>query len=74
MKNPEYVRPNTKFVFREGRTKAVGTVLSLVEGALSYQSNMRRNKRSEKKMERGLGEDGKVEEVPQVSKGNMGRK
>jgi len=63
MKNPEYVRPNTKFVFREGRTKAVGTVLSLVEGALSYQSNMRRNKRSEKKMERGLGEDGKVEEV-----------
>ena len=64
MKNPEYVRPGTKFVFREGRTKAVGTVLSLVEGAASYVSNQRRNKRSEKKSERN-GEE-KNEEVQQV--------
>jgi len=51
-KNPEYVRPGTKFVFREGRTKAVGTVLDIVEGAPSGSSNQRRNKRSEKKQEK----------------------
>ena len=26
MKNPEYLKVGTKFVFREGRTKAVGTI------------------------------------------------
>ena len=28
-KNPEYVQIGTKFVFREGKTKAVGTVTSV---------------------------------------------
>ena len=26
IKNPEYLKPDMKLVFREGRTKAVGTV------------------------------------------------
>ncbi|EFP00256.1 CRE-CGP-1 protein [Caenorhabditis remanei] len=30
IRQPEYIRPGTKMVFREGRTKAVGTVLSVV--------------------------------------------
>ena len=30
MKNPEYVRKETKLIFREGRTKAVGTVTEIV--------------------------------------------
>ncbi|CAI5450928.1 unnamed protein product [Caenorhabditis angaria] len=30
IRQPEYIRPGTRMVFREGRTKAVGTVLSVV--------------------------------------------
>lgn len=30
IRQPEYIRPGTKMVFREGRTKAVGTVSSVV--------------------------------------------
>lgn len=26
IKNPEYIRPDTRMVFREGRTKAIGTI------------------------------------------------
>lgn len=26
IKNPEYLRPGVKMVFREGRTKAIGTI------------------------------------------------
>lgn len=26
IKNPEYLRPGSKMIFREGRTKAVGTI------------------------------------------------
>ncbi len=26
IKNPEFLRPGTKMVFREGRTKAIGTI------------------------------------------------
>ncbi len=29
VRSPEYLRPGTKLVFREGRTKAVGQVMSL---------------------------------------------
>lgn len=43
MKNPEYLRIGTKFVFREGRTKAVGTILSIVENAAAYQTHLKRN-------------------------------
>jgi len=50
MKNPEYLRIGTKFVFREGRTKAVGTILEIVENAPAYQSHLKRNgKRSNNK-------------------------
>lgn len=30
IRHPEYLRPGTRMVFREGRTKAVGTVSSIV--------------------------------------------
>jgi hypothetical protein len=33
IKNPEYLRPNMRMVFREGRTKAVGNVLRLIPHA-----------------------------------------
>lgn len=32
MKNPEYIRPGQKMVFREGRTKAIGTVTAALPG------------------------------------------
>ncbi|XP_076810176.1 GTP-binding protein 1-like isoform X1 [Clavelina lepadiformis] len=41
LKNPEYLRQGTKFVFREGRTKAVGTITELIEDAPAYQSHLK---------------------------------
>ena len=41
LKNPEYLKVGTKFVFREGRTKAVGTITELIEDAPAYQSHLR---------------------------------
>ena len=32
MKNPEYLRPGQKMVFREGRTKAIGTITKVLIG------------------------------------------
>jgi len=29
IKHPEYLKPNTRMIFREGRTKAVGTILKI---------------------------------------------
>ena len=44
LKNPEYVKQGTKFVFREGRTKAVGTITELVKDAPAYQSHLRNSR------------------------------
>jgi len=41
LKNPEYLKIGTKFVFREGRTKAVGTITETIEDAPAYQSHLR---------------------------------
>jgi GTPase len=30
VRSPEYVQPGARLIFREGRTKAVGTVLKLI--------------------------------------------
>ena len=43
VKNPEYVRKGTKFVFREGKTKAVGTITELIEDAPAYQSHLKKS-------------------------------
>lgn len=32
IKTPEYLRPGMRLVFREGRTKAVGTVVNILHG------------------------------------------
>nr|CAB3239949.1 GTP-binding protein 1-like [Phallusia mammillata] len=42
LKNPEYINIGTKFVFREGRTKAVGTITELIPDAPAYQSHLKR--------------------------------
>jgi hypothetical protein len=31
IKNPEYMHPNTRMVFREGRTKAIGTITAIYQ-------------------------------------------
>ena len=41
LKHPEFLKSGTKFVFREGRTKAVGTITELIEDAPAYQSHLR---------------------------------
>ncbi|XP_078482135.1 GTP-binding protein 1-like [Ciona intestinalis] len=43
LKNPEFIKPGTKFVFREGRTKAVGTITELLKDAPAYQSHLKRS-------------------------------
>uniref|UniRef100_H2ZBE9 GTP-binding protein 1 n=1 Tax=Ciona savignyi TaxID=51511 RepID=H2ZBE9_CIOSA len=43
LKNPEFIKPGTKFVFREGRTKAVGTITKLLADAPAYQSHLKRS-------------------------------
>ena len=42
VKNPEYIKKDTKFVFREGKTKAVGTIVELIEDAPAYQSHLKK--------------------------------
>ena len=42
IKNPEYLKSGTKFVFREGKTKLVGTVTELIEDAPAYQTHLRK--------------------------------
>lgn len=45
IKHPEYMKPGQRIVFREGRTKAVGTVLRLILHSASGSSiNARANK------------------------------
>lgn len=41
IKSPEYIKPGTKMIFREGRAKAVGTITELydeVEGKSSHNT------------------------------------
>nr|XP_039256409.1 GTP-binding protein 1-like [Styela clava] len=44
LKNPEFLRVGQRFVFREGRTKAVGTINELVFDAPAYQSHLKASK------------------------------
>lgn len=46
VKNPEYLKTGSKFLFREGKTKAVGTVTELIEDASPYQSHLRKSANS----------------------------
>ncbi|RZF34361.1 hypothetical protein LSTR_LSTR008900 [Laodelphax striatellus] len=38
IKHPEYLKPNQRMVFREGRTKAVGNVLRIIQAAPGAQA------------------------------------
>lgn len=44
VKNPEYLRVGQRFVFREGRTKAVGTISELLYDAPVYQSHLKQSR------------------------------
>lgn len=44
IKYPEYIRPQQRMVFREGRTKAVGIVLKPLHTAFSFPSRNKPNK------------------------------
>ena len=50
IKNPEYVELGTKMIFREGRTKAVGTITKLhheVEGKSTYNTRSSKQYKSQ---------------------------
>lgn len=44
IKHPEFIRPGQRMVFREGRTKAVGSVLKLLFSPASVQQRVKANK------------------------------
>ncbi|KAK2142973.1 hypothetical protein LSH36_891g02043 [Paralvinella palmiformis] len=51
IKNPEYLRSDMRMVFREGRTKAVGTVTTLFPHVSLTAQNTRQQRASKKAVE-----------------------
>ncbi|XP_076447703.1 GTP-binding protein 1-like [Babylonia areolata] len=48
IKNPEYLKTNMRLVFREGRTKAVGTISNLFPHVSAVAQNMRQQRAAKK--------------------------
>ena len=48
IKNPEFILPGTKMIFREGRTKAVGTIMKLFAHTPGQSSHNTRTGKSTK--------------------------
>lgn len=53
IKNPEYLRPDMRMVFREGRTKAIGTVSKLYPHVRAVAQNTRQHRAQKKAQEAG---------------------
>lgn len=53
IKNPEYLRPDMRMVFREGRTKAIGTVTKLYPHVRAVAQNTRQQRAAKKAQEQG---------------------
>lgn len=51
IKNPEYLKPDMKMVFREGRTKAIGTISKLHPHVSAVAQNTRQQRAQKKAME-----------------------
>ncbi|RWS24817.1 GTP-binding protein 1-like protein [Leptotrombidium deliense] len=60
IKNPEYLRPGQRMVFREGRTKAIGNISKLIAGV----SPAAVNKTKAKKIVRHFANDEKIRGSP----------
>ena len=48
IKNPEYLKTNMRLVFREGRTKAVGTITNLFPHISAVAQNTRQQRAAKK--------------------------
>ncbi|XP_045213581.1 GTP-binding protein 1-like [Mercenaria mercenaria] len=55
IKNPEYLRPDMRMVFREGRTKAIGTISKLYPHVRAVAQNTRQHRAQKKAQEAGHG-------------------
>lgn len=55
IKNPEYLRPDMRMVFREGRTKAIGTITKLYPHVRAVAQNTRQQRAQKKALEVGHG-------------------
>ena len=51
IKNPEYLKTDMKMVFREGRTKAIGTIFKLHPHVSAVAQNTRQQRAQKKAME-----------------------
>ena len=51
IKNPEYLRKDLRMVFREGRTKAIGTITKLYPHVRAVAQNTRQQRSQKKAME-----------------------
>lgn len=75
IKNPEYILPGTKMIFREGRTKAVGTITKLFHETPGQSSHNTRTGKSTKaqmhqraqQANRSRNGERKVPNLPQAS-------
>lgn len=56
IKYPEYIRPQQRMVFREGRTKAVGNVLKPLHSSLSFPNRCKPTKMNHSSSSRGQGQ------------------
>ncbi|XP_052788264.1 GTP-binding protein 1-like [Mya arenaria] len=72
IKNPEYLRPNMRMVFREGRTKAIGTVSKLFPHIRAVAQNTRQQRAQKKAQEQG--HSGAMNEPQKPSKKRRGTK
>ena len=55
IKNPEYLRADMRMVFREGRTKAIGTITKMFPHIRAVAQNTRQQRAAKKAQEAGHG-------------------
>lgn len=65
IKNPEYLRPDMRMVFREGRTKAIGTITKLYPHVRAVAQNTRQQRAQKKAQEAGHGGSRMPQNEPQ---------
>lgn len=65
IKNPEYLRPDMRMVFREGRTKAIGTISKLYPHVRAVAQNTRQQRAQKKAQEAGHGGSRMPQNEPQ---------
>lgn len=73
IKNPEYLKSDMRMVFREGRTKAIGTIVKLYPHISAVAQNTRQQRAAKKAQEANHQTTRTQTEPPKQSKKNRNR-